>query len=509
MPPAKEGELPGGIRVGQGTYSSGNGANAGTTATSAVSMGNGPPESDAPYVNMENAEDQMMKTLELEQERLADDGKSIVSTVLTADGISDVRGFSIVCFVVLIGDMSRGVMFPTLWPLIESIGGSTITLGYAVASFSFGRILAAPVFGYWSDRVSGYRSILITSCSLLVVGTLVYAQAPAIGKRGFLIAAQMILGIGSGTLGVTRSYVAAVTPHRQRTTYMAWLTAVQYGGFTMTPFLGATFTAILKEDGIGYGLFQLNMYTAPAFFMCFICLVTLFLLLFLFQDPEIESKAKKKSKKEQSRDELGGTPVFGGLLTVYDACLIGCMFLNISTKGSIAAFETLGIAFASSHFDIYSARAGATVGACGTIGVVALLSMKYLGKIMSDLQMVCSGMLIMFAGVFALTRVEDGKDNPTWLYVVSIFLVYAVGYPIGHTAVIGMYSKIAGKRPQGFLMGMFASAGSLARMIFPVLSGYIAKNDAVDVFYVLLWVLGISLVVVVVFRDTVSKMAGS
>ena len=36
---------------------------------------------------------------------------SIVESVMTADGIHDMTGFSIVCLVILIGDMSRGVFF--------------------------------------------------------------------------------------------------------------------------------------------------------------------------------------------------------------------------------------------------------------------------------------------------------------------------------------------------------------------------------------------------------------
>lgn len=35
---------------------------------------------------------------------------SIVSSVLTADGIHDTTGFACVCLVILIGDMSRGVV---------------------------------------------------------------------------------------------------------------------------------------------------------------------------------------------------------------------------------------------------------------------------------------------------------------------------------------------------------------------------------------------------------------
>ena len=35
--------------------------------------------------------------------------------------------------------------------------------------------------------------------------------------------------------------------------------------------------------------------------------------------------------------------------------------------------------------------------------------------------------------------------------------------------------SVVGRKPQGTLQGLFASAGSLARIIFPIASGYISK----------------------------------
>jgi len=172
---------------------------------------------------------------------------SIVESVMTADGIHDHVGFNVVCFVILIGDMSRGIFFPSMWPLVESLGGSSVTLGYSVAAFSFGRIIVSPLFGRWSFTF-GYSKTFLLSCSILLLGTLLYAQIQNVGKPEFLIVAQIFLGIGSGTLGVTRAFVAEVTAQRTRTTYMAWITAVQYAGFTVTPFIGALFNKVLGED---------------------------------------------------------------------------------------------------------------------------------------------------------------------------------------------------------------------------------------------------------------------
>lgn len=206
---------------------------------------------NTPYVNMEAGDRSSEERFENEFGNDDDDDMSIavsiVDSVMTADGIHDMTGFYIVCLVILIGDMSRGVFFPSLWPLVDSLGGSTVTLGYCVAAFSFGRILVSPLFGRWSVTY-GYSKTLFLSCSILLLGTFLYAQVQNVGRPEFLILAQTCLGFGSGTLGVTRAFVAEVTAQRNRTTYMAWITAVQYAGFTVTPFVGAIFNKILGDS---------------------------------------------------------------------------------------------------------------------------------------------------------------------------------------------------------------------------------------------------------------------
>lgn len=215
----------------------------------------------SPYVAMEIAGAHLNKPIMM-PEQFEDEGheeqeqenQSIdMSSVLTADGIHDVPGFFVVCLVILVGDMSRGAMFPSMWGLVKKLGGDSVSLGYAVAAFSFGRILVNPVFGNWS-HTWGYTNTLLLSTCLLLFGTFCYSQVLNVGRLEFLIIAQTMLGIGSGTLGVTRAFVADVTAKRSRTTYMAWVTAVQYGGFTVTPFVGALFNKTLGQNtDVHYG----------------------------------------------------------------------------------------------------------------------------------------------------------------------------------------------------------------------------------------------------------------
>jgi hypothetical protein len=44
----------------------------------------------------------------------------------------------IIAAVTFVGDSSRGVLFPVLWTLCQSLGGNTLQLGLLVSTFSFG-----------------------------------------------------------------------------------------------------------------------------------------------------------------------------------------------------------------------------------------------------------------------------------------------------------------------------------------------------------------------------------
>ena len=54
------------------------------------------------------------------------------------------------------------------------------------------------------------------------------------------------------------------------------------------------------------------------------------------------------------------------------------------------------------------------------------------------------------------------------------------GYPIGHTSLLCLFSKIQKNGPQGALLGWFGFSGSLARVAFPLTAGN-------SLLFVLLW----------------------
>uniref|UniRef100_A0A7S1UDF5 Major facilitator superfamily (MFS) profile domain-containing protein n=2 Tax=Phaeomonas parva TaxID=124430 RepID=A0A7S1UDF5_9STRA len=380
-------------------------------------------------------------------------------------------------------------MFPTLWPLVQSLGGDRTVHGYTVGSFSFGRALASPCIGRWSGK-HGYKATL-GICSLVIcLGGFVYATAR---NLPMLIAGQILIGIGSGSLGVTRAYVAELSSPASRTVLLAYLTAVQYCGFTCTPFIGAILTYIFGGGYTIANLVEVDKFNAPGYFTSLWAISNAILLFVAFREPahslaRIEAHKlglplPESPKKQPKAAAKPASPLEGfdidsegeeGCFESEEPVLASLLFLNVATKGSIACFETLGAMFAFAVFSMSIPSAGQLFAGCGAAGVVSLLFFRPLCNVFDEVQLILGGILVMV--VSCLTVASLHSTTPIYFFYGAVALMYAIGYPIGHTAVIGVFSKVAEGKSQGTLLSWFGTAGSLARILFPMFSGYVAQT---------------------------------
>lgn len=74
-----------------------------------------------------------------------------------------------------------------------------------------------------------------------------------------------------------------------------------------------------------------------------------------------------------------------------------------------------------------------------------------------------------------------------------------------HTSFVAF--TVVGRRPQGTLMGWFASAGSFARITFPVMAGIVAAIDMRNLFVILSAVLSVSTIFVIMSRKTLALLS--
>ncbi len=165
------------------------------------------------------------------------------------------------CF---IGDSARGILNPVLWPLAQKCGASVTELGLLVSTFSIGRVVISTEIGRYADESAGrHRGALLLSGMILIVGIALWSNVLYAGGLPTLFVAQFLMGLGTGNLGVLRSYVAEQALPQERTWQLARLSALQYAGFAATPIIGACLFVAGSSFG---GDFK---YSFPAYLITF------------------------------------------------------------------------------------------------------------------------------------------------------------------------------------------------------------------------------------------------
>eukprot|EP01039_Chlorochromonas_danica_P005842 gene5842-6433_t len=413
--------------------------------------------------------------------------------------------------VTFVGDAARGILFPVLWPLCQMLGGSRIMLGYLVATFSIGRLLVTTRLGIIADT-NGHRKALIISGIVLIIGSLLWANAPFLGGLAMLYLAQLTLGLGTGSLGVTRSYVAEQTDPSHRTHKLANLSALQYAGFAATPLLGSLFVMLGNDISSDWS------FALPSYLLFLLGVICLGLLIHPFTDyikndaEDIKSCYSEDLVDTSPSDHITLNPIQANkendpvVVTPkhdmesqtasslplqqqeksFDTHARGyvyylMMFLNFSTRGAIAVFETQASHMLLDEYNLSQIWLGLIVSIAGSIGTLQLIYFQQLWcRNFSDFTLMVGGLgLLGVAQLFAMSWSALGEDvhssKSMWRFVVALYLVYALAYPVGNSAVLGIFSILQKTGKQGKTQSLFAFMGSFARVVCPIISGYMEQ----------------------------------
>lgn len=161
--------------------------------------------------------------------------------------------------------------------------------------------------------------------------------------------------------------------------------------------------------------------------------------------------------------------------------------------------------FVSKHFQWDTIRLGITISVCGLFGVVILLCFPLILRYIQDTDLIIGGLALMLLSCLSLIQSLSPITSEQRVYG-ALILMFATGYPIGHTALIGVFSQLSKTGPQGKMMGIFGSFGSLARIVFPLSSGIVVQKLGFDwAFGFAAFMLSISLFIMICFRKSISS----
>ncbi|XP_077621185.1 major facilitator superfamily domain-containing protein 8 isoform X2 [Crocuta crocuta] len=415
------------------------------------------------------------------------------------------------------------IVIMSIWPYLQKIDQTADAsfLGWVIASFSLGQMVASPVFGLWSNY-RPRKEPLIVSIFISVAANCLYAyvHVPASHNKYYMLVARGLVGIGAGNVAVVRSYIAGATSLQERISSMANTSACQALGFILGPVFQTCF-ALIGEKGVTWDIIklQINMYTAPVLLGAFLGVLNIILILTLLREHRVDDSGRqcKSVNFEEGADEvqfpqgnIDQVAVVASNVLFFVVLFIFALFETIVTPLTMDMY-----AWTREQAVLYG---GIILAALGVEAIIILMGIKLLSKKIGERAILLGGLIVIWVGFFIFlpwgnqfpkiqwedlhnnsipnitfgeiiitlwkSSREDHNEGPTgcpieqaWCFYTPMihlaqFLTAAVligvGYPSCNVMSYTLYSKILGPKPQGVYMGWLTASGSAARILGPV-----------------------------------------
>jgi len=332
-------------------------------------------------------------------------------------------------------------------PYTSSPGEQAVVVTLLSSVYAFCVFFAAPALGALSDRY-GRRPLLLACLLGSAIGYFIFGLG---GALWILFAGRIIEGITGGSISTIFAYFADIIPSEQRTKYFGWVSAVVGAGTVIGPTLGG----LLAKFG----------YSVPMYFGALITAVNVGYGFFFMP----ESLGKKNRLKKIALTRLNPFTQLASLLSMknLNRLLISAFLLWIP-NGSLQAV------FSQFTMDTFSWKPVWIGLMFSILGVQDILSQGFImPKLLvkySDKQIAALGMVSEIIGYGLIAASALFSFYP--LLIAGMF-IFGFGDSIFGPSFNGMLSKSVDSSEQGRIQGGSQSIQALARMIGPILGGWI------------------------------------
>ncbi|MGK9251610.1 MFS transporter [Paenibacillus humicus] len=332
-------------------------------------------------------------------------------------------------------------------PYTSSPGEQAVVVTLLTSVYAFCVFFAAPALGALSDRY-GRRPLLLACLLGSAIGYFIFGLG---GALWILFAGRIIEGITGGSISTIFAYFADIIPSEQRTKYFGWVSAVVGAGTVIGPTVGG----LLAKFG----------YSVPMYFGALITAVNVGYGFFFMP----ESLGKKNRLKKIALARLNPFTQLASLLSMknLNRLLISAFLLWIP-NGSLQAV------FSQFTMDTFSWKPVWIGLMFSILGVQDILSQGFImPKLLvkySDKQIAALGMVSEIIGYGLIAASALFSFYP--LLIAGMF-IFGFGDSIFGPSFNGMLSKSVDSSEQGRIQGGSQSIQALARMIGPILGGWI------------------------------------
>jgi DHA1 family tetracycline resistance protein-like MFS transporter len=351
--------------------------------------------------------------------------------------------------VVFIDLLGFGIILPLLPYIAEKYLASPFQIGMLTATYSFFQLIASPILGRLSDRY-GRKKLLIISQLGSAVGYLILGLA---GNLPLLFLSRIIDGATGGNISIAQAYIADVTTKENRARGMGMIGAAFGLGFIFGPAIG--------------GFLSRFSYSAPAYFATAISLLTVLTTIFFLKETVNEKQAKVSPKTRLNFEE------FRNILSIYPIGILILIFFVVNLASSIQQGNFA--LWTQKTFNYGPTQNGWLFAYIGIIAVLVQLKfLPFLTKKFNEKNILYISLVFLFLGLVLIPLIP----TPIFLYVSLFFLPFGMG--LSNPTIQALASENVPKEEYGGTLGFLQSAGSLGRIIGPIVGGIIFQSLGKD-----------------------------
>jgi MFS family permease len=345
--------------------------------------------------------------------------------------------------VVFIDLVGFGIVIPILPYYAKEFGASAWSLGWLMTSYSLLQFLFAPVWGRVSDRI-GRRPVLLISIAGTVISMTFLGFARSLA---WLFIGRIFAGLCGANISTAYAYIADVTTPENRARGMGMIGAAFGLGFILGPVIG--------------GVLSVYGYPAPMFAGAALALINLVFAWRTLQEPALS--AEIRSAHRNKRFDLSA---IRSTLARPGARLAITLFFLLTF--AVTQMEVTFALFMLARYGLEARAAGAVLGMMGLI--MAMIQGRFIGPLarrFGETRLVKAGSLLCAAALagFALAHALPAA--------VAALAFMALGHGVLHPSLSSLTSQDAPADEHGATMGVFQSAGSLARVVGPPCAGWL------------------------------------
>jgi MFS transporter, DHA1 family, tetracycline resistance protein len=346
-------------------------------------------------------------------------------------------------FVDLIG---FGIVIPLLPFYAERFNASPAIVTLVMASYSFTQFIAAPFWGWLSDRW-GRKPVLILSLAGIALSYVWIAFAGALWQ---LIAARLVAGAMAGNIAAAQAYIADVTPPEKRAQGMGLIGAAFGLGFIIGPALGG----LLGGPDPHHPNFLGPPLTAAE--LSVVALLFAFAFLRESLDPEV--------RRANARARPGRFAVIAAALKAPELRTLVILFFLVTFV--FAGMESTFALWSERSFGWGAEQNGYIFAFTGILAaLVQGVLIRPLVRRFGEAGLVLQGVVALGLGLALIAFTH----SLVLLIVAMALLAYGAG--VCNPSLSGLISLSAGKSSQGQVLGVSQSAASLARILGPAFAG--------------------------------------